>query len=252
MSLVYLITGLPKLNLKQTPPITLKAFTDRACDSIQDGAGRRDLDLLLLQEDVDRTTRRAQQSILGLKPLGEEKGPESIPRPLPAWLSEDRPHHVLMRLWRRHLYKHAQSAFLKEWARQSLNLEELIAAQLCRQEEMSKDAFLTQMEGGFDSTWRMAVSHYDDPDLGLSKRLNFHQQVVEALRLEDFVEMEERLESLRWRMIEACMGLDGFSVDAVLAYYLKLRILERRAARNRDKGMIVLENMLQWQKGAKV
>jgi len=250
MSLVYLITGLPRLGLDSHPPITRAQFTRRALNNMPEGSGCRDLNLLLLLEDVDATTRRAHQDILGMVPVGEERRKPFSDRPLPAWLSEDRPHHVLMRLWRRHIYQRATSSFLKKWARESLNLAELIAALLCRQEEMNKDAFLTQMEGGFDSTWRMAVSHYEDPDLGLSKRLNFYQHVVEALRLEDFVEMERRLEALRWRTINTCLGLNTFSVEAVLAYYLKLRILERRAARNEELGNAVLEKMLEIDRGA--
>ncbi len=249
MSLVYLITGLPRLSLNHAPPINREQFKARALANMGRGSGLRDLNLLLLLEDVEAATGRANAEQLGLHPPEDAK---PMGRKLPTWLSEDRPHHVLSRLWRRRLYQYASSHFLKNWSRESLNLEELIAALLCRAEGMTQTDFLIQMEGGFDSTWKMSISHYEDPDMGLSKRLNYYQYVAEALRMEDFEAMERRLDSLRWRMIEACLGLETFSNDVVLAYYLKLRILERRFGRSEERGREIMESLLQWDEGTVV
>ncbi len=118
--------------------------------------------------------------------------------------------------------------FLKQYARMSLNLGETLTGLLCKQEGLTFDRLRAHMKGGFDSTWRVILDHYDSPDLGLSKRLSFFNEVAELVGLDDFMEMERRLNRLRWKLIESCTGVEVFSIDMVLAWFLKLRILERK------------------------
>jgi hypothetical protein len=155
-----------------------------------------------------------------------------------------RPHHVLLRNWYRAVYERAKSPFLLAWAKFALNLDETVAALVCRGEGMPKDDFLRQLEGGFDSTAKVLRQRYDDADLGLSDRFSYLPQVQAALENVDFVGMERALEEIRWNAIESLRGTNAFAVDQVLSSYLQLRILHRLDCFDDEKGQEVFDRIL--------
>lgn len=253
MSLVYFITSLPKLNLGQPAPISREDFVASARKHLT-GEARKDFELTLLVEEVERTTGILYEEMIERGEVGTGKlgglirqGLNAAKRresEVPEWVLKARPYHLLMRQWYRSVYNEAQSPFLREWTRFSLNLDEVTAGLLCKMEGMSADDFLRHMEGGFDSSWRVMVAHYDDADLGVGKRFAWYSQVKEALSLDDPEEMEKRLNRIRWKAIDACLGTDLFSMDTVLAYYFRLRILEREASWDVEKGSKILDEIL--------
>ena len=252
MSLVYFITTLPPLQPGMEPPMTGAQFVAAARENL-DGRMLQDLALLFLLHEVAQTTRTLNQAELGLIPENTDVAGQQhdrwveadrANRLLPRWVVAGLPHEVLMRRWFQSMYRYARSPFLQQYARMSLNLGETVAGLLCKQEGLSFEAFRNHMKGGFDSTWRVILQHYDAPDLGLSKRLAFFGEVAELLTLDDFPEMERRLNRVRWKLIDSCAGPDIFCVDTVLAWFLKLRILEREASWNRKEGEAVLDQLL--------
>ena len=62
------------------------------------------------------------------------------------------------------------------------------------------------------------------------------QAALDAFSRRDPAAREESLDRFRWRQIEMLAGTDMFSVDALFAYALKLRIAERWASFDREKG----------------
>ncbi len=252
-ALVYLVTRLPELKLGVRPPISRESFIHMARSHLE-GQARRDLELALRVEDVEQVTRKRNLSLLGMSGAGTNTAeiPHRQQRLVddsgghPDWFPRARPHHLLMRLWYQNLYQNARSSFLRAWARADLNLTEAIAGLLCKQAGMSAESFMIHMEGGFDSSWRVIVKHYESDGIGLANRFSWYETLAEALQLEDFGEMERQVNRIRWQVIEACSGIDLFSVDTVLAYYFKLRIAEREGSWDEGKGAEILREILEF------
>ncbi|MDJ0837705.1 MAG: DUF2764 family protein [Acidobacteriota bacterium] len=256
MSLIYLITSLPVVEPGQPPPLGMDEFAATARSHLE-GADRHELEQVLLVSEIDKTILARNRKMLGL-PIDSQDTPfeeyqrqralaaDREERLLPAWALKDRPMHLLLRYWFQKVYKHARSHFLKRYSALWLNTEEMLAGLLCKLEGMDPQKFLTQMEGGIDSTWKVIMAHYGDHDLGIAGRLRNYPEVREVLQMTDLAQMEQRLDVLRRRLIDRCLGTETFSIGQVLAYYFRLRLVHREAARDAEKGRAMLDDILQF------
>ncbi len=257
MSLVYLITSLPRMSPDGPPPMTRAALVEKA-RAVLDGPARHELELALLLEEIEETCRlmaEAEAQATGGSPSSGEltsilrtrrrqtpAGPP--PSELPDWVMMPMPQHVLHRRWLHMLYQKATSPFLKGYAAFSVDLQETLTALIASREAMTKSQFLSQMEGHFDSTAEVLVKRHGGDELGIEKRHAWFPRVQAALQLEDLVEMERTLDQLRWQEYERLRGLELFSIDTVLLFYFQLRIKEREASWDRSEGERRLEAAL--------
>ena len=54
------------------------------------------------------------------------------------------------------------------------------------------------------------------------------EEVEAALRTPDILERERRLDDLTWEFVEEKVGIQVFSIDVILAFTVKLKIIDRR------------------------
>lgn len=244
MSLVYLITSLPLMRPGSPPPLSREELVRRARLALE-GPEREELELALLLEEIEETCRLMTEAgpdissseltvLLRTKRRRTPEGP--LPSEIPDWVMMPLPQHVLHRRWYSVLYERARSDFLQAFARFNVNLEETLTALIARRERMSKEQFLAQMEGHFDSTAEALIRHAGSEELGVEKRHRWFSRVKAALELDDLVEMERALNRLRWEEYEALRGFDPFSLDALFVFYFQLRILEREASWDQAEG----------------
>ena len=66
----------------------------------------------------------------------------------------------------------------------------------------------------------------------------------EALSRHTPLDRERALDTLRWQRLEELAGYDPFSARPVLAYALKLQLVERWAELEEDAGMARLEEVV--------
>lgn len=255
MSLVYLVTSLPRLKLGTKPPLTRGEFIQHA-RGLLEGEDREEFELVMLLEEIEETARlmgRARQdnpdvssgeltTLLRTQRQVTPDGP--LARDLPDWVMMPLPQHVLYRRYYHALYERAQTGFVHGFAAFEVDLYEVLTALLAEREDMSKSDFLHQMEGSFDSAAKVIISHWEQSDLGIEERFPWFRRVEAALALEEFVQMEHELNQLRWEMLGKLTGTDEFSIEHVLCAYFQLRILEREASWDREAGEALLEQAL--------
>jgi hypothetical protein len=250
MSLVYLITGLPRIERGKAPPITRAELVRRCRDGLT-GPDREEFELLLRVESVEETVRLEMSAR-----LREASAEETIAaivqdrrdgRPLdtlPEWLLRPAPQHVLLR---RHYYDvtlRAKTDFLRGWANFRVDIGEVVTAVLCRVEGLSRDAFLEQMQGSFDASAPLIIKHWDDPLLGIGQRFGWLPTVVAALGDDDLLAMSRTLDDVAWRKIEALRPVETFCVENLMATYLLLGIVEREASWDAERGAAMLDRIL--------
>lgn len=250
MSLVYLVTGLPLLRRGEAAPISRAEFVRRCRDTLR-GRDRDELELLLQVESAEETIRLTVEA--ELHGLDEAERIGSIRRDrrdglplsrLPDWLLRPASQHQLLRRHYVELRRAARSEFLRRWAEFRVDIGEVLTALLCRAEGMSREAFLVQMEGSFAPSAAVIMRRWEEPDLGLGGRFPWLTRVIAAVALDDLQAMSRELDSLLWERIEELSTPGLFEVETLLAYYLKLRIVEREASWDLEAGRAVLDRIL--------
>lgn len=255
MSLVYLITRLPKLKLGEPAPLTPTQLIISARQSLE-GRDLVEFERVAMLEEVEETVRtlhRARQAQLA----GETVAPPVFvraermrtaldwpARDLPDWVVDPAPQHVLMRRYWQRLIQESRSAFARDYGNFYVDTEEASTALRCQREQLSQGDFLEQMSGHFDLSSRVIVDHYQQADLGIGGRFAWWPRLVAAFNEQDHVEAERVIHRLRFEALEQLKGIDSFSLDVVLASYFQLRIIERESSWDRDEGLANLERVL--------
>jgi hypothetical protein len=252
MGLVYLITGLPRLVRGAPPPLKRDDFVAR-CRGELLGSDLVEFERLLRLESVEETVRltlAAQLADPDVTPGALNAGVLSNRRDgktadeLPAWLRRPLAQHRLLQRHYFELTRGSKTSFLHDWANFVVDIEEVKTAALCRAEGVDRPAFLAQMQGSFDASANLIISHWEEQNLGLEQRFTWLATVLAAFENEDLLAAEHALSDIMWARIEALNRYDLFTVEYVLAYYLQLRILERSASWNAEIGKSVFEQIL--------
>lgn len=250
MSLIYLITSLPRLQRHGSPPVERAAFVARCRDHLH-GVERAEFEHLVRVEAVEESVRlHLQAKVRDWDPavtmahvLGAREDGRSF-EDMPDWLTEPSTQHEWLRRHYFELTLQAQTEFLRRWANFRIDIGEVVTALLCRAEGVSRDAFLVQMEGSFDASAPLIIARWEDPTLGLGQRFPWLPRVIAALGEDDLMAMTRALDGIVWDKIEELRPLETFSIETLLAYYLQLRILEREASWDATKGAAVLDAIL--------
>ncbi len=250
MSLVYLITGLPQLRRDQPSPLPRAEFV-RRCRDLLEGPDLAELELMLRIEAVEETIRLDLETRLrggdaddALTAIITQRSDGADVEQLPEWVLRPALQHELMRRHYFELTREAQTEFLRGWANFRVDIGEISTAALAKQQGLSRDAFLEQMLGSFDASAPLILRHWEEPDLGLGRRFSWLPTVMAALADDDLMAMSRTLDDVAWDKIESMQPLELFSVETLLATYLKLRILEREASWDAEAGAEVLARIL--------
>ncbi len=252
MGLVYLITGLPRLVRGEDPPLTRADFVAR-CRSELERSDLEEFERMLRLESVEETVRLSlaaqlddpdvSAASLNAAVLTDRRDNKTADE-LPAWLHRPLPQHRLLQRHYFELTRGAKTSFLRDWANFLVDVEEVKTATLSRAEGADRPAFLAQMQGSFDASANVIISHWEERGLGLEQRFKWLPTALSAFEDEDLLRAERTLCDLFWSHIDTLNRYDLFSVEFVLAYYLQLRILERSASWNAALGRSVLDQIL--------
>lgn len=133
-----------------------------------------------------------------------------------------------------HLLKcHAQMgacAFIQDWLRFNTDLNNVLTAEICKKYNLAlKGRIVGQL-----------------PD-------DVEPEVKEVSRMQNLYERERQLDTVRFAWLEERTRMVDFSLENVLAYYLKLQILCRWQELTREKGEQVFRDIVaDFKKGIKI
>ncbi len=236
----YLIAGLPNIEPDaDMPPLDQTAFKDVLLEqcSLQEAAL---LNWLLYPSDNENLVRmlyhkpaRSETGVFTSKALDniisrKTKPPHYMGKFLKAFWknkeahSEDEWRNKLTTLY----YQAAQTldnAFLHDWIEFELKLKNLIAAINGRKHNFSyADALIS---GGEFTT--QLVSGNKKTDFGLTDDELPVKDVIKMMDNPNLLVKEKYLDDLRWRWLDEHTFFHYFTVEKLLAYYIKLGILSR-------------------------
>lgn len=254
----YLIAGLPDIVLEQSKaPFSLAELLAelRARLHPDDFAL---VERLFLPHDNHNLLQLTLKTEGSWDPLGKyprEEMEEKLKEPgqLPAYMDQfyqayrlDAPlwkglswEHQLTRLYYDYVLAHSEG-FLHDWFTFERNLKNILVAWNSRAYEVPMQG---QLIGENDLTAALQKSHARD--FGLSRDVDFLEKLLQALERDDLMERERAVDHLRWNYIDALNTFHYFTVEVVLGYLLKFRLLERWLRLDPERGTAALKQRLQ-------
>ena len=249
MKYYFLVTYLPEIH-RDDRKIKL-SFGDilKERDHIAQ-ADWRDIELLLIADDIFLLERllsgkdpEAEYAYYGKQFWKEQiKAPKELPAFLDEFLKnviseEFGPGEVnaLYGIFYEYAVEKANSPLLRDYFLFEKELKNILAAIRARNLGFSPAAHLL---GSGERVEQLGRSNADD--FGLGQEVPW---IDRLLNVEDPLLMEDTVEQIRWDFLEERIQQKNFEFEVVLAYLLKLQLLEKRLALSEEQGMEIVREL---------
>lgn len=131
------------------------------------------------------------------------------------------------------------NAFVREWFAFNLNLNNVLAAAICRKHGFEVKKAIVG-EGEVQDALRTSQAK----DFGLSASLDSIDAMLRLCDIEDLYEREKKTDALRWAWLEEHTLFNYFEIENVLAYYLMAKMLFRWDLLNVEEGTRVFRELI--------
>lgn len=131
------------------------------------------------------------------------------------------PENELATLWYEEMLA-TDHEFLRDWFTFDLNLKNILLVISARKNDLP---FENQVIG--NNQVAEIIRKSNARDLGLSAEWPWIEKVVQIMETDDILAREKAIDLLRWSYLDELNTFNYFSVEVLMAYYLKLGIIER-------------------------
>ncbi len=122
-------------------------------------------------------------------------------------------------------YKYILSSdnqFIFQWFSFLKNLNNILSAISCRKHALD---ISPQLVGGGEIVEALQRSQVSD--FGLKKDVDYVEQLLQIAELNDLMERERKLDLLKWEMADELTSFDYFTIERILAFFVKAGIVYR-------------------------
>lgn len=82
-------------------------------------------------------------------------------------------------------------------------------------------------------------------DFGLTGEVDYFDSLQKINEITELVEREKRIDSLRWNWMEDAIFFDYFTIERIFAFLLKLEMIERWMALDKEKGSQLFRSIIE-------
>jgi hypothetical protein len=236
----FLVAGLPDLTIEQGK---LQYGTAEFREELKAGLSKADygfLQLLFLTEDnnnlltllLKENRPLSHEGVYTPEFLGEELKEPSQLMPymlkfIDSFKAETRLYpnlsyeNELATLWFEELLA-TKNDFLRDWFTFELNLKNVLLVVAARKNGIH---FEHQIIG--NNTVAEIIHKSNARDLGISAEWPWIEKVLQILDTEDILMREKAIDLLRWNYLDELNTFNYFTLEVLIAYYIKLGIIER-------------------------
>jgi uncharacterized protein YlaN (UPF0358 family) len=129
--------------------------------------------------------------------------------------------------------------FLRDWFAFELNLRNIIIALSARKHEIPYEY---QIIGTGEISNIIRKSHARD--FGLSAEIDFMEDLANIVRNDNVQEREKAIDELRWKYLDEVTFFEYFTMEKVLAFTIKLGMVERWLGIDKDHGNEMFKKLL--------
>lgn len=130
--------------------------------------------------------------------------------------------------------------FLRGWYRFNRDLNNILTALVCRRYDIPYEY---QIIGWDDISETIRKSHARD--FGLTAEIPYMDDLLNIAKDDDVQQREKAIDQLRWNYLNETTFFEYFTIDKILAFTLKLGMVERWLALDKDHGTHLFEELLQ-------
>ncbi|MFP4525816.1 MAG: DUF2764 family protein [Bacteroidales bacterium] len=133
----------------------------------------------------------------------------------------------------------SQNQFIRDWFTFEMNVTNLLTGINCRkferdpEEELIGDNFVTE-----------AIKRSSAKDFGLEVELNYAGNVIQIAEKENLLTREKNIDQFKWDKINELTLFHYFSIEVVLAYILKLKMIYRWMSLDEKTGREMFERLI--------
>lgn len=131
------------------------------------------------------------------------------------------PENELASLWYGEMLQ-VKNAFLHDWFEFELNLKNVLLVLSAKKHALPYD---NQVIG--DNEVAGVIRRSNARDLGIAAEWPAIERVVQLNETEDLMAKEKAIDQLRWGFLDELNTFNYFTVEVLMAYYLKLEMIER-------------------------
>ncbi len=129
--------------------------------------------------------------------------------------------------------------FLRNWFHFDLTIRNILTALAARKHKIDYE---NQIIGTDEISEAIKKSHARD--FGLSNEIDYLENLVDASRNDDIQLREKAVDQLKWDYLEDVTFFHYFTIEKILAYIIKLGLVERWLAIDKDYGREMFEKLL--------
>lgn len=133
----------------------------------------------------------------------------------------------------------SKNGFIASWFGFNQTLRNVLALQTCRHLGWSAEGYIV---GNRDIEAKLLTSK--EKDFGLGEEIPYIQQMITIASERDIARRERMIDALRWNWLEEQTEWTVFDTENVLAYYLKLGIIERWFKLDEEQGRKVFREIV--------
>lgn len=133
----------------------------------------------------------------------------------------------------------AKNAFVREWYQFNLNLNNILAAVICRKHGFDLKKNIVG-EGEVQDALRTSTAK----DFGLSATLPEIDDILRLSEVDDLYEREKKTDALRWAWLEEKTLFRYFEAENVFAYWLESQMLHRWDILNKEEGTRIFRELI--------
>jgi len=132
-----------------------------------------------------------------------------------------------------------ENRFLSSWFEYNLNINNILLAIACRKHGFDQRKLVIG-----NNEVAQAVKTSNARDFGLTGLFGQLEMVLRIAEENDLLEREKKIDALKWNWLEENTFFNYFSIEKILAYVLKIEMLERWKPLSVEKGTQIFRQLL--------
>lgn len=133
----------------------------------------------------------------------------------------------------------SSNKFISKWFEFNLDINNLNIAIISRKHKLELNNYVLGENEVVESI-RTSTAR----DFGIATMFNYYDEVVKISEMQNLVDKERKLDEMKWNWIEEATFFDHFTVEQIFVFLIKIDIIERWSALDKDKGDKKFRNII--------
>jgi hypothetical protein len=138
--------------------------------------------------------------------------------------------------------------FLKQWFTFEKDMKNVLTAINCRKYDYNLEDQLISVDNS-NNVYNILAKYAPKVEL-LGDELAYADEIIQIAESEmDITAKEKAIDEIKWKFLDSCLEFNYFNVEIILAYILKLEMIERWAELDHEAGKALFSKMVHDLKG---